>query len=344
MRKIVGLVLAFCLFSCGEKNRWDVKLPQEKVELQYTDISQEFFDVSIPLIEIQTKYPFFFDPKTEGPVWEKQRRDTLELAVYDSVKKVFAKELYKEELSRLFAYYKNYFPNEKLPQVFTYSSGLQNITEPVLFGQNEGMLFIALDGFLGENSKWYQQERAYSYLTENMTPKNIAPAVVQAIGREIIPFNPRQQSFVDIMIYEGKKLILADALLPKYDDHLKIGYSPEDMQWAMENEGDIWNYFVEQNLVFDTDKELSTRFILPAPFSKFLNEIETESPGRIGIWVGWQICRKYLKENPEVTLAQFIATDSQTIFKESKYKPKKGSGNYTPTNTGSKDELKHYED
>ena len=338
------ILMVFLVISCGKENRWDVELPEEKAELKFTDISKDFFDPTVGLNVLQSRYPFFFDNSVENSVWEEQRKDTLELAVFDSVQKTFAKPIYQEELKGMFAYYKHYFPKEMLPQVYTYSSGLQGIYEPVLYGRKEGMLFIALDGFLGSNTSWYQKERVYPYVAKNMNPENIAPSVVQAIGREIIPFNPRQQTFVDLMVDEGKKLILADALLPKKADELKIGYTKEQLDWAIGNEGDIWNYFVEQNMIFSNDKTYKERFLQPGPFSKFLNEIETESPGRIGAWVGWQICRSYLDENPEMTLEEFIQKDTQTIFKESKYKPKKGEGNYAPETTTSNDEVEKYED
>jgi len=336
---LFGLIF---LMSCEKENRWEVKLTQPEVDLKFTDISKDFFDESISLQTLQSDYPFFFDASADS-VWEAQRKDSLENAVYDSIQNVFAKKDYQPELSRLFSYYHYHFPNELLPQVYTYSSGLQSIYDPVIYGRKEGMLFIALDGFLGSESHFYKMKRVYPYMAENMKPEFLPSAVVQAIGREIIPFNPRQQSFVDIMVDEGKKLILADALLVETSDELKIGYTQEELDWAKKNEGNVWNYFVEQNMVFDTDKSLKERFIQPAPFSKFLNEIETETPGRIGAFIGWQICKKYLDENPEMSLKEFINKDTQEIFKNSKYKPKKGDVDYSQTKKEKNDEVEKYE-
>src|SRR5690606_1885148 len=128
-----------------------------------------------------------------------------------------------------------YFPKEITPQIYTYSSGMQNIYTPVIYGSKEGMLFIALDGFLGSNSEWYKKERVYPYMAKNMNPEDLPSAVVQAIGLEIVPFNPRQQTFIDLMVDEGKKLVLADALLPNTSDELKIGYTKEELDWAKSN-------------------------------------------------------------------------------------------------------------
>lgn len=344
----IAVLIIFLVVSCGKENRWDVELPHEKVDLKITDISKDFFDSNIPLAEVQAKYPFFFLDSVSNDVWEEQRKHPFERAVYDSVTDVFKRYgKLESDLENLFTYYKYYFPQQTIPQIYTFSSTLQeNIFYPVIYGAREGLMFIALDGFLGSDNQLYKQQTAikvYDYMVQNMNPENVAPSVVQAIGLEIVPFNIRQQAFVDLMIDEGKKLILADALLPQTADELKIGYTKEQLEWVKANEGDIWNYFVEQNMIFDTDKSLRERFLQPAPFSKFLNEIETDSPGRVGVWMGWQICRKYLDENPDVTLEQFINQDTQLIFKESKYKPKKGNKDYEPTKNQSNDEVEKYE-
>ena len=73
-----------------------------------------------------------------------------------------------------------------------------------------------------------------------------------------------------------------------------------------------------------------------SPFSKFNNEIEQESPGRIGAWIGWQIIRQYIKENPKVELKTLLEDmDGQKIFKDSKYKPALEANNETTYTTKS---------
>jgi len=317
-------LLLFALISCKKEDRWTTAKPEEQVELSFTDISRSFFDVEIPLSELQSEFPFFFQLGVEDEVWERQRRDSAEIAVYDSVNAVFKDGKYKQELEQSFAYFRKYFPAELIPDVYTYSSGMQNIYDrSVLYDRNQGLLFIALDGFLGKDNAWYKAEKVYPYLAESMNPENLIPKTVHAVAEQLVPFNPRQQAFIDLMVDEGKMLIIADALLPETTDELKIGYTQEQLDWAEENEAEIWNFFVEQNLIFDANKEIREKFLQPAPYSKFGNEVETESPGRIGAWVGWQICRKYLDRHPEVSLSDFILLDNQTIFKESKYKPNK---------------------
>lgn len=340
----IGVLILLLTFSCSQDKQWDIKLEKEKVNLNFINISDDFFDEKVSLDDLYSKYPFFFDDSANEDDWSNRRKDSLELAVYNSTQKIFTRNSdYEDELKKVFARYQYFFPEQNLPVIYTYSSGLQNIYEPVLFGSREGGLFIALDAFLGSDSKWYVMMGVFPYLSAEMNPENLIPTVVQAIGREIVPFNPRQQDFIDLMIDEGKKLVLADALIPDYPNELKIGYSKAHYEWAKNNEGGIWNYFVEQNMIFEDDRSYRERFINPAPFSKFLNEIELDSPGRIGAWVGWQICKSYLKNNSDISLKEFIYLDNREIFKESKYKPKKPNGDYEPLRNEPLDEIGKYE-
>ena len=65
------------------------------------------------------------------------------------------------------------------------------------------------------------------------------------------------------------------------------------------------------------------RFILPAPYSKFYLEIDNESPGRIGVWVGWQIVRAYMKRFPNTIITDLFDLSPQKLFQTSGYKPKR---------------------
>ena len=54
----------------------------------------------------------------------------------------------------------------------------------------------------------------------------------------------------------------------------------------------------------------------------YLEQIDNDSPGRVGRYIGWQIVKQYMDKHP-VSLKKLLITDAETIFKTSKYKPKK---------------------
>ncbi|MNT45968.1 hypothetical protein D3C72_1825850 [compost metagenome] len=102
-----------------------------------------------------------------------------------------------------------------------------------------------------------------------------------------------------------------------------MGYTPEQIKWCGENEAYMWRYFIENEMLYNEDPKLRARFIAPAPFSKFFLEIDNDSPGRVGAWIGWQMVRSYMKNNSDVSLAELFKLEPKEIFEKSKYKPKK---------------------
>jgi uncharacterized protein YjaZ len=78
---------------------------------------------------------------------------------------------------------------------------------------------------------------------------------------------------------------------------------------------------VENEYLYSTETRLNQRFLDPAPFSKFGLELDNESPGRLGRYIGWQIVRSFM-ENNEINLKQLLTMPEEEIFKKSNYKPR----------------------
>ena len=55
---------------------------------------------------------------------------------------------------------------------------------------------------------------------------------------------------------------------------------------------------------------------------KFNLELDNESPPSLGIYIGWKIIRSYL-DNNNISLINMLQADSQSIFKNAKFKPRK---------------------
>ena len=183
----------------------------------------------------------------------------------------------------------------------------------------DSLMLISLDVYLGKEHPFYGDFP--KYIKENNTSEHIVVDVANSIiERQTYPL--RNRSFISKLIYEGKKIYLLDLYLPSVSDKEKIGYSQEKLDWAESNEEQIWTYFIDRKYLFSTDTKLNKRFLENAPFSKFYMEQDNLSPGRIGVWVGWQIVKSYMKHN-DVSLQELLKMSEEEIFNNSKYKPKK---------------------
>jgi hypothetical protein len=182
----------------------------------------------------------------------------------------------------------------------------------------DSLVLISLDLYLGKNHRFYEFP---DYLKQNFEPSQIMSDLVSSFAvHKIKP--PTDKTLLSQMIYAGKELYLKDILLPETPDEVKIGYKPDQQKWCQENESYMWSYFIEDKLLYSSDSKLANRFINVAPFSKFYLEIDNQSPGRVGSWIGWQIVRAFMENNP-VSIPQLMKMEANELFQKSKYKPKK---------------------
>ncbi|WP_026977066.1 gliding motility lipoprotein GldB [Flavobacterium tegetincola] len=320
MKKIfLVCTLAFLVFSCKDKSEAAKKIEAVPVDLKLSRFDKVFFETPVADLEkMKLSYPEFFPKDVADSVWTNKMQNTQWKELYTEVQKKYADfKSQKEEIDAVFKHAKFYFPNTRLPEVVTVISEMDYNNKVIYTGD---YLLIALELYLGKDHDFYKSEFP-AYIRQNFEASQIMPDVVTALSYNQIP-EDANKNLLSQMIFAGKELYIKDLLIPDYSDADKIGYTPEQIQWCQENESYMWRFFIDESLLYDTDPKLGNRFINRAPFSKFYLEIDNETPGRVGTWIGWQIVRSYA-ENNNVDIKTILTTDAATIFNNSKYKPKK---------------------
>lgn len=319
MRKLTFLLMATAFFiSCDKKDKVEKAIEEVPVELTVERFDKIFYESDpADLSKIKQQYPYFFPAGNEDTVWTNKMKNPLLRQVHDEVQKKFGNfQKERGDLEELFRHIKYYFPETNLPKVVTLISEVDSDNK-VIYA--DSLLLVSLDVYLGKDHEFYTGFPEYQRKTFEKS-QLLSDVVSNFSIRKIVP--PTDRTLLSQMVYFGKELYMKDLLIPQVSDADKIGYTPEQIVWSQENEGYIWRYFVDEKLLYDSDPKLPGRFINPAPFSKFYLEIDNESPGQIGKWIGWQIVRSYMKNN-DVSLQQLLQTDAKEIFDKSKYKPKK---------------------
>ncbi|MCD9575943.1 gliding motility lipoprotein GldB [Flavobacterium soyae] len=316
--KIYRFVVVLCLFflSCDQKTKVEKEVEEIPVDIKVERFDKAFFETKPEdLAKIKKQYPYFF-PGNDDNVWLQKMKEPIWREVYEEVQKKYSNfEPVREEFNELFKHVKYYFPKTKIPKVVTVI-GEMDYNAKAIYA--DSLVVVALELYLGKDHKFYEFP---AYIKYNFEEKQIMPDVVSSFTYRNVPAYP-DKNLVSQMIFEGKQLYAKDLLLPNYTDAEKIGYKPEQIKWCEENESYMWRYFLENEMLYSLDPKLTTRFIAPAPFSKFYLEIDNDSPGRVGAWIGWQIVRSYMKNN-NVPLSELLKVNAKEIFEKSKYKPKK---------------------
>ncbi len=236
-------------------------------------------------------------------------------SVYPNLDKI------EEDLTQTFKYIKYYYPKIEVPRFIAFLSGF-SYQIPI----GEHYMGIGLDMFLGKDSKFYPAliESIPKYQSRRFEPIYIVPRVAEEFARqELFLPSDEDQTLLSQMIYNGKILYFMDQVLPEnLSDTVKIGYNGQQLAWCEKFEGNIWGVLLENELLYKTDIQKIQMYLTDGPFTAGLGD-KTESAPKLGIWIGWQIVRKYMNENPEVSLQQLMADkDAQKILTKSKYKPK----------------------
>lgn len=315
-KKIIIFFGILLLTACGKQSKAEKAVEEAPVVLQVERFEQAFFK-SQPanLPDLKKKYPEFFPEGVPDEVWIEKMQHPQWRELYAEVQKKYGNfSRPQDELEKLFGYIHHYFPNKPVPKIVTLIGDMDYSTKAIYA---DSIAIVSLELYLGKDHRFYTDPK---YITANYEERQIAPDMAESFALTQVP--PLGEDLLSKMVYWGKILYLKDLFLPDYTDAERIGYTPEQIAWSKENEGYIWRYFIDEQLLYSSEAKLEQRFINPGPFSKFYLEIDNESPGRIGQWVGWQIVRAYMDRN-NVPLGDMLKLDAKTLFEKSKYKPAK---------------------
>jgi len=310
--------MIICVFSCQNSSKIEREISEINLDLTIERFDQMFASSgSSELPALKRDYPFLFSKRYADTVWINRMSDPIQQLQNKAVDSVF--QNFSRTESEIFDFYqhlKYYYKGLKTPRLITVLSDVDYRNKVVV---TDSIVLIALDTYLGADHEFYAS--FYDYIKQNLNKDQIVSDLATAYAERLI-YQPKRSTFLEEMIYFGKQLYLKDLLIPFKEDHEKIGYYPEQYEWAQDNEFYIWQYFVEKELLYETDRKLLARFIIPAPFSRFNLELDSESPGRLGQYIGWKIVKSYMENNttPLVEMLQMEATD---IFNNAKFKPKK---------------------
>ncbi|WP_296623283.1 gliding motility lipoprotein GldB [Marivirga sp.] len=238
-------------------------------------------------------------------------KDTL----YQQVEKTFGDfTKLQADFKEAFKYYKYYYPEVTIPELEIVLAGLQKD----LF-VSDSVISIAADYFLGPDAA-YVPNGVPDYILMRYEKEYIVPMTMLLLTQKQNQTDQSDQTLLADMIFYGKSYYLTKMTIPCTPDSLLIGYTTKEMEDINENEHIIWANFLENDLLYETSHFMKNKFIGERPKTF---EISQQCPGRIGIWVGWQIVKSYMENNPEVSVQKLMEnTDVQQIFSQSRYKPK----------------------
>ena len=220
----------------------------------------------------------------------------------------------EKEFEAAFGFIKSQYPGFKIPKIQTIVTGFSNDMYI-----SDSLLVIGLDYFMGVQGSYHPNDIPI-YIVQRYVRESTAPFVLSFISNDFNHIDRQHNTLLADMINLGKSYYFVSEALPCKPDSLIIGYSAEEIRLVRENQEVIWANLIENELLYESDNNIRNKFIGESPN---VVEISEKCPGRIGAWLGWQIVRKYMDENPEVSFNDLMnEKDAHKIFQKSGYKPR----------------------
>jgi hypothetical protein len=325
------IFLSFVISSCSG-DKLDVDVSNVDIDLKFERFEKEMFEGNTPeemakinqnLIEKGGElYEFYvYEMLRAGSVYDDSIGTLLSFFVNDSMMQMMMEDLETEfsdftvvedQLTDVFKRLKYHLPNAPQPKkIITYNGAFT-------FGvvSTDSVIGIGLDMYLGAQNRLVREIRFPQYMKEKMNRDYLSLDVAQSWLMTNVLGEDEGETFLSSMIYYGKLRYILKALLPKVEDHIIMRYNPEEYDFAVASEFEIWEYLIEMNWIYSIDMKVKLRFFEEAPSTVGIDG----SPGRIGQFMGWQMVKQYMEANEDVTIEQLLLeTNESKILKA--YKP-----------------------
>lgn len=327
----VFICLCFVILSCSD-DKLDVDVSAVNVDIRFDRFEKELFkatskaelsQINKALIEKGGElYEFYvYDMLRSGSVYDDSIAQYLWYFVTDSIMCMTADDIEKSyadfdqiesEIINAFKHQKYHLPNAPLPhQVITYNGAFN-------YGviSTDSAIGLGLEMYLGSENRVIKEIPFPVYVKDKMDRLYLVVDVAQSWLMTNVLEQERGETFLSSLIYFGKLKYAMEALLPDLEKEKIMRYTTDEYEYALASEYNIWQYLVDMNWIYTTDVKVKLRFFEEAPTTVGI----TDSPGRIGQFMGWQMVRAYMEKNPAVTLQELLAEQNESKILKA-YKP-----------------------
>ena len=228
----------------------------------------------------------------------------------------------ERELTAAFQRIFDEFPQTKTPKIRTVFSGFGGLSAE-FSAQNmvvtDSLIIIGLDFFMGKKGL-YMPPNVYDYQIRKLEPKALVGQVVLQYSAFFNQQNPEDHTLLSDMIWYGKSYAFTKKVLPNVADTLLFGYTTKELAESNAFQGEVWEHFIDNSLLFKKDELTKTKYLGERPKTP---EIGPACPGSIGRWLGWVIVNQYMAQNPNINLTKLMANqEANKLFLASGYRGK----------------------
>lgn len=167
----------------------------------------------------------------------------------------------------------------------------------------DSVVLVALNLYLGSDYPGYAGFETYFRKTRVLSrlPYDVVEAVVAAKYPEDVEV---AQTVLSKMLYQGALVHAVMSAITDAKLSSALGVTDEELEWLDANEGLIWRSMIDKNLLYSHSELDAAKLLTPSPAATV---ISSETPGRVGRYVGYKIVESYCKKHKAATLVEVLS-------------------------------------
>jgi len=185
---------------------------------------------------------------------------------------------------------------------------------------SDTIVVIGLNHYLGADYDGYSGFDRYRRKLK--IPSRIVPDVAEALIGTAYPYiMSEHQTVLSRILYEGALIHAMMMSCPGLTLEDALGYSVDELRWAVTNESGVWHSLITGELLYSSDPMVAYKLVDPSPATSIIN---ANAPGRIGRYIGYRIISSYIDVHPETKAESMLSPEfygANTPLIESKYAP-----------------------
>jgi hypothetical protein len=340
----IAVVVSLCatLAGCGSAGAPDVSGVEAKITARRFDLDFAKLDTTAlagSLASLSQQYPeflnFYLDTLlgfgvrgnyTDSSTAIKQSVRVLLTnkdyrGVFDSVRVHFPPAKTAEltaQIEKGYRYYRHYFPSAPAQRPLIYFTSNLSRYSAITYDK---LLGVGLDMYLGENYPFYSAVDIPQYMQRRLTPAYIPVDIFRSIYTDAHPFEMEGRTLLDMMVQRGQEQYFLQKVLPFEADSIRLGMTAAQIEWCEANQGDLFYYFANHKLLYETELLKTTRYVTDGPA---VQGLPAEAPGNVGTFIGYKIFSAWMEKQGTLKMEDALKPqEAQKLLQDSGYKPGK---------------------
>ncbi len=237
---------------------------------------------------------------------EETHKAVMEL--YSAEKRNKLQESFTEVVQR----WNHFFPTKPVPEIIFYCSAWNRS-----IATTDSVIGISLDCYLGSDHNITQKlspDFFPAYMKENMDERYIVADAVKGFSAWNARSYYQSKDLLSELVFYGKVMYVAEALAPSISDSTLMNWTTQQWEWAVAGEEQVWKTLANEKTMYHSRPFEINKWFADGPFTS-ASGIPQQSAPQLGVWVGWNIVRSYMKKFPETTLEALLSeTDNQRLL------------------------------